>query len=89
MIDSLFKLEETRERHRAGPLGPYVDDFVDGLRQQGYSAQRLLRMVALVSAFSRWLGRRAVSLRVMTPQPGWSPTNLLKDAFTLHVSSAL
>jgi site-specific recombinase XerD len=63
VLDSCFKLEETLDRHRQGPLGPYIDGFFEGLRRQGYALRRLLRMIGLVSAFSRWLGRRSAGLR--------------------------
>ncbi len=63
MIDSFFKLQETRDRYREGPLGPYIDDFVDGLQRQGYAQRRLVPMISLVAGFSRWLGRRATGIR--------------------------
>lgn len=66
MIDSFFKLQETRDRHREGPLGPYIDDFVDGLQRQGYSRGRLVPMISLVAGFSRWLGRRAIEIRKLS-----------------------
>lgn len=62
MIDSHFKLQETRDRYREGPMGPYIDGFVDGLERQGYARARLLRMVALIAGFSRWLGRQKAGI---------------------------
>jgi site-specific recombinase XerD len=62
VIDSFFKLQETRDRYREGPLGPYIDDFVDGLQRQGYAQGRLVPMISLVAGFSRWLGRRAMAI---------------------------
>jgi site-specific recombinase XerD len=66
VIDSFFKFQETRDRYREGPLGPYIDDFVDGLQRQGYAQMRLVPMISLVAGFSRWLGRRAIEIRKLS-----------------------
>ena len=63
MLSSLFKLPETAERHREGPLGPHVDSFASYLRGRGYARARAWTMIRLIAAFSRWLKRHRLEVR--------------------------
>ena len=62
MIEELYSDPRIAERHRAGPLGPYVDEFADTLRTQGYGHQTICLYVRATGKFSRWMQRKDLSL---------------------------
>ena len=60
MLDHLFKKESTRTRHRATVFGPYLDDYLNGLRRQGYGRKVLLRDLVLIMRFGEYLAKEGV-----------------------------
>lgn len=62
MIEELYSNPQVAERHRAGPLGPHVDDFYATLREQGYCRGTIFLYVCTVGRFSRWMQRRRLSI---------------------------
>ena len=46
-----------------GPLSSHVGAFAAWLREQGYALRSRYRKVLLAACFSRWLGKKAVSVR--------------------------
>lgn len=50
-----FAFSSTHRRVYAGPLGPYIDEFTDRLRQAGYSAGSIRTKIRVVASLSRWL----------------------------------
>ena len=53
----------TLSRPLEGPLAPHIASFVEWARVQGYSSYSLYRQALLASDFSRWLGKKDVTLR--------------------------
>lgn len=62
MIEELYSDPRIAERHRAGPLRPYVDEFGTALRTQGYGHQCICLYVRTAGKFSRWMQRKGLSL---------------------------
>ena len=62
MIEELYSDPRIAERHRAGPLGAYVDEFAAVLRTQGYAHQCICLYVRATGKFSRWMQRKDLSL---------------------------
>jgi integrase/recombinase XerD len=52
-------------RLHAGPLGPYVDGFVDALVREGYARGVMRRYLHAVDVFARWLTRRRIAPRAI------------------------
>lgn len=50
-----FAFEGTRRRMYEGPLGPYIDEFISLLREQGYLQHSIRGKVRVIADFSRWL----------------------------------
>lgn len=50
-------------RKATGPLTPYVESYVESLREQGYSKCSSCQQIRLVFDFSRWLGEQGVTIR--------------------------
>lgn len=61
-IDKGIVLSRTPE----GPLALHIGPFAASLREQGYAMVSIHRQVLLAACFSRWLQKRAVSLRSIT-----------------------
>ncbi len=57
-----FAFAGTRRRMYAGPLGPYVDDFIESLQERGYDRHSIRCKIRSVAAFSRWIDRRQHAL---------------------------
>jgi integrase/recombinase XerD len=57
-----FAFSGTRRRMYAGPLGPYVDDFIESLQEQGYDRHSIRCKIRSVADFSRWIDRRQYAL---------------------------
>ena len=55
---TFFSFAGTRRRMYAGPLGPYVDEFIAWLQQQQYTQHSIRCKIRVVADFSRWLSRR-------------------------------
>ena len=55
--------EVVLSRPLEGPLSPHIAAFAAWAREQGYALPSRYQRVLLAACFSRWLGRRAVSLR--------------------------
>lgn len=53
-----FAFPGTRRRMYAGPLGPYIDDFIEGLQERGYDRHSIRCKIRSVADFSRWIARR-------------------------------
>jgi site-specific recombinase XerD len=56
------KFPGTFFRKATGPLIPYVDSFVELLREQGYGKCSSCQQIRLVFDFSRWLGEKGVAI---------------------------
>jgi len=62
MIEKYFRNQRFAERHRAGPLRPYIDGFIATLEAQGYANCSLPYYVCLIGKFNRWLQCAGVKL---------------------------
>jgi integrase/recombinase XerC len=60
MVETLHVRAGIRARLQAGPLGPYVDGFVEGLMRAGYARGVVRRYVRAVDHFARWLRSRRI-----------------------------
>ena len=49
------------EQIRSGPLGHWVDDFVDVLSTRGYATSTMRRYVRAAAIFSAWLDQQRVA----------------------------
>ena len=60
---------------RSGPLGQWIDDFVDVLTARGYATSVIRRHVRAAAIFSAWLERQRVAAteidawRLLQPAP--------------------
>lgn len=61
MIETLNVRAHIRARLEAGPLGPYVDGFVDVLVREGYARGVVRRYVHAIERFACWLRTRRIS----------------------------
>ena len=50
-----FAFASTRRRMYEGPLGSYVDEYIQELREQGYLQHSIRGKVRVIADFSRWL----------------------------------
>lgn len=57
-----FAFPGTRRRMYAGPMGPYIDDFIQSLQERGYDRHSIRCKVRSVADFSRWIDRRQHAL---------------------------
>ena len=57
------------EQMKKGPLGPYIDGYVEHLHAKGYARKSAFRMLLIVVGFSRWLERKHVALGQVGHQP--------------------
>lgn len=60
-MEQLFARSRAQIRMHDGPLGGYIDAFIDSLAAKGYSRDSRRRAAWLVGDFSRWLGRRGIA----------------------------
>lgn len=60
MIETLNVRARIRAQLEAGPLGPYVDGFVDVLIREGYARGVVRRYLRAVERFARWLRQRRI-----------------------------
>ena len=63
MLDQYFSRPSAIQRHRNGPLEPYVDGFADFLFTRGYAKQSGGLRIRLISDLSQWLEATHVQLR--------------------------
>jgi hypothetical protein len=57
-----FAFPGTRRRMYVGPLGPYIDDFIESLQKRGYDRHSIRCKIRSVADFSRWIDRRQHAL---------------------------
>src|SRR5262245_6595583 len=62
MLASLLVRPDICVRLRSGPLGSWVDPFVDALAQAGYTAGMRRRYVHAAGVFSTWLSRHRIAV---------------------------
>lgn len=60
VLDDLVQKQSTRTRHRATLFGPYLDDYLDELRRDGYGHKVLRRNVSLITRLGEYIGRQGV-----------------------------
>ena len=65
-MEELFVRPWAQVRMHHGPLGQYMDAFINTLAEMGYARDSRRRAVWLVSDFSRWLDRRGTSATDIT-----------------------
>jgi site-specific recombinase XerD len=57
-----FAFPGTRRHMYAGPMGPYIDDFIESLQERGYDRHSIRCKIRSVADFSRWIDRRQHAL---------------------------
>jgi site-specific recombinase XerD len=57
MVDQFYSFPSSCERLRLGPLGPYIDAFVQQLSKRGYARWTVREKIRMVASLSRWLQR--------------------------------
>lgn len=60
MIEVFFKQPAVVRRHRAGPLGSYIDSFAKRLREKGYAHFTVRHQIRVITKLGKWLARRKV-----------------------------
>ena len=61
MLETLSVRARICQRIRSGPLGGWVDDFVDALAMRGYATSTARRYVRAAAIFSTWLEQQGVA----------------------------
>ena len=61
MLETLSVRRRICQQIRSGPLGQWIDDFVDILMARGYATSVIRRHVRAAAIFSTWLERRRVA----------------------------
>ena len=61
MLEALSVRPHICKQIRSGPLGRWVDDFVDVLSTRGYATSTMRRYVRAAAIFSGWLDRQRVA----------------------------
>ena len=61
MLETLSVRARICQRIRSGPLGRWVDEFVDVLATRGYATSTMRRYVRAAAIFSAWLDQRRVA----------------------------
>ena len=61
MLEALSVRPRICKQIRSGPLGRWVDDFVDVLSTRGYATSTMRRYVRAAAIFSAWLDRQRVA----------------------------
>ena len=61
MLEALSVRPHICEQIRSGPLGRWVDDFVDVLSTRGYATSTMRRYVRAAAIFSAWLDQQRVA----------------------------
>jgi site-specific recombinase XerD len=64
----LFIYPKVIQRMREGPIGAYIDLYVNYLIKYGFSKKTSCRRVRLIADFSRWLERKAISIHDLDEQ---------------------
>lgn len=67
-MEELFVRPRAQVRMHDGPLGQYVDAFIDTLANKGYARDSRRRAAWLVGDFSRWLLRRDIAATAITQE---------------------
>lgn len=65
MLDSFKIRPYIHARLLLSPLAPYLDDFVEVLRGEGYAPSAIRRYVHAADAFGSWLSRRRIAARAV------------------------
>jgi integrase/recombinase XerD len=60
-FESIIRSSQVREVVRSGPLGPYIDGFVEDVAADGYTPSSFTDLVRGVSQFARYLTRMGIS----------------------------
>ena len=62
MLECLFKDPSTACRLRAGPAGPHLDGFTEGLLAKGYASDSVRRYIQDADHLGRWVARRGLAI---------------------------
>ena len=68
MIERFYSRVETLERLRSGPLGSYIDGFVEALFNQGYSSATIKNKIWALGKLGTWLSEQQDSLPLLDEQ---------------------
>jgi integrase/recombinase XerD len=74
-MNTFFKKTKSLERMQQGPLGPYLVEYGEQLRSEGYAPQSGRFKIRLIAHFSRWLARRGIAAAGISDQ---HPINFLR-----------
>lgn len=67
-MEQLYKNQRTLLRGREGPLGPYVDEVVQRLINQGYTRSAVRCALRLVVNLGRWMDSNRITASQLTPE---------------------
>ena len=62
-MERIYKRTHTIQTFRSGPLGPYLQRFVENSTQHGYARESIHVQLRCLVRFGRWLKRRRIPLR--------------------------
>jgi integrase/recombinase XerD len=66
-MELLFTDPRTIERVRSGPLGSYIQQLVNNLRQQGYRRGNSRWRVRIAHRFAHWIAESRIAVENLTP----------------------
>ena len=67
MLETYFENTNTLNRHRAGPLGQYVDGFAQRLAEQGYTKSTARRILNAAARLGQFVKLKAIDLTLVNP----------------------
>lgn len=62
MLENLYTQPGAAQRLRSGPLGPWLDSFVEQLTELGYTSWSRRSNVVLAADLGRWMAKRDISV---------------------------
>ena len=68
VMERYYQDPRTLARMGGGPTGPLVEAFAEHLNAQGYTRGSARLSLRLVASFCRWIERRGVAVRTLTPE---------------------
>ncbi len=79
MLETYFGTAPTLARLRSGPAGPFLDEFVDALRESGHARSTVRQHLAAAAHLGAWASGRGVAIELLDGR--------LVEAFSEHLAT--